>query len=152
MGLLEGINVNEGRGTDKPFLQFGAPWINAENLHHHLAEELIFGIKAKPCSYIPNDSLYKGEQCNGLELTLTDEKTFYPVAFGIKIIGLLMQLYPVHIRERAYYTNANPTGTGHLDKLLGIKNAFDLIRSKASIDTNVFQSWSEEITPFLLYR
>src|SRR6478752_4152829 len=32
MGLLEGINVNEGRGTDKPFLQFGAPWIKAEEL------------------------------------------------------------------------------------------------------------------------
>lgn len=152
MGLMEGINVNEGRGTDKPFLQFGAPWINAEELHHQLAEELIFGIKTKPCSYIPDDSLYSGEQCHGLELTLTDEKTFYPVAFGIKIIALLMQLYPTYIQERFYHTNANPSGKAHLDKLLGIKNAFDLIRSKASIDTNVFQSWSEEITPFLLYR
>src|SRR6187402_939289 len=32
MGLLEGINVNEGRGTAHPFTQFGAPWINAEEL------------------------------------------------------------------------------------------------------------------------
>jgi uncharacterized protein YbbC (DUF1343 family) len=152
MGLLEGINVNEGRGTDKPFLQFGAPWVNAEDLHGRLAEEMIFGIKTKPCSYVPMDSLYKGEQCNGLELTITDEKTFYPVAFGVKIIRLLMQLHPTCVRERSYHTNANPSGTAHLDKLLGIKNAFDHLRSKASIETNVFQSWSEEITPFLLYR
>ncbi|MEO7312037.1 MAG: DUF1343 domain-containing protein [Chitinophagaceae bacterium] len=27
-GLLEGINVNEGRGTTKPFKILGAPWVN----------------------------------------------------------------------------------------------------------------------------
>ncbi|MHC4745057.1 MAG: exo-beta-N-acetylmuramidase NamZ family protein, partial [Planctomycetota bacterium] len=30
--LLEGTNVSEGRGTRKPFLQFGAPWIDAGEL------------------------------------------------------------------------------------------------------------------------
>ena len=30
MGLLEGINVNEGRGTEYPFKILGAPWINAD--------------------------------------------------------------------------------------------------------------------------
>ena len=152
MGLLEGINVNEGRGTDKPFLQFGAPWINADELHGRIAEELIFGIKTKPCTYIPNDSLYKGEICNGLELTITDEKTFQPVSFGVKLISMLFILYPKHIQERAYVTNANPSGGGHLDKLLGIKNAFELLRSNASIQTSVSTSWPEEIYSFQLYR
>jgi len=152
MGLLEGINVNEGRGTEKPFLQFGAPWINAGELHQHLFDKLIFGIKSKPCRYVPKDSLYKGENCNGLELTITDEKTIQPVSFGIKLLSLLFELYPLHIQERAYVTNANPTGNGHLDKLLGIKNAFDLFKSNASVDPVVSQLWSEEITSFLLYE
>ena len=151
MGLLEGINLNEGRGTDKPFLKFGAPWINAEEMHEGLLDKLIFGIKTKPCSFVPDDSLYKGEVCNGLELTITDEKTIQPVSFGIKLISLLFNLYPQHITERAYVTNANPTGRGHLDKLLGIKNAFDVISSNASIETNI-STWPEEIGFCLIYN
>ena len=144
MGLLEGINVNEGRGTEKPFLQFGAPWIRAEKLQKELFEKMIFGIKTKPCSYVPTDSLYKGETCYGLELTVTDEKTFYPVSFGIKLISLLMQLYPNHIKERLYYTNANPSGKGHLDKLLGINNSFELLRSGINIETTNVAGWLAE--------
>lgn len=151
MGLLEGININEGRGTGKPFMQFGAPWINTEELHDQLFDKLIFGIKFKPCSFIPNHSVYKGERCNGLELTITDEKTVQPVSFGIKLISLLFDLYPNHIAERAYVTNANPTGSGHLDKLLGIKNAFALLKSNASIDTDVSKLWPEEISSACLY-
>ena len=83
---------------------------------------------------------------------ITDEKTIQPVSFGIKLMSSLFELYPQQIKERAYVTNANPTGSGHLDKLLGIKNAFDLLRSNASIETNVSEIWSAEITSFLLYK
>jgi uncharacterized protein YbbC (DUF1343 family) len=151
MGLLEGINVNEGRGTEKPFMKFGSPWINAEELHERLLDKLIFGIKTMPCSYVPNDSLYKEEICYGLELAITDEKTIQPVSFGIKLMSSLFDLYPQHITERAYVTNANPTGSGHLDKLLGIKNAFNLLRSGEKPDTDISGNWTTEITPFLLY-
>jgi len=152
IGLLEGININEGRGTDRPFMQFGAPWINADELHERLFDKLIFGIKAKSCSYIPADSLYKGEVCNGLELIITDEKTLQPVSMGIKLISLLFNLYPNLITERAYVTNANPTGGKHLDKLVGIKNAFDLFKSNASIETDVSGIWLAEIASARLYE
>ena len=152
MGLLEGINVNEGRGTDKPFLQFGAPWINAGELHDQLSDKLIFGIKSKLCNYVPNDSLYKGENCNGLELMITDEKTLQPVSFGIKLLSLLFELYPQQIKERAYVTNVNPTGGGHLDKLLGIKKSFALIKSGNKPNTDISDPWTTEIAPFLLYK
>jgi uncharacterized protein YbbC (DUF1343 family) len=152
LGLLEGININEGRGTDKPFMRFGAPWINAGELHDHFSDKLIFGIKSRSCSYIPSDSLYKGETCNGLELTITDEKTIQPVSFGIKLLSLLFELYPQQIKERAYVTNANPTGAGHLDKLLGIKNAFNHLKSGDQLNIDVSGQWTTEITPFLLYN
>lgn len=145
MGLLEGINVNEGRGTEKPFMQFGAPWIDAHDLQEQLFQKMNFGIKTKPCTFVPIDSFYKGEECYGLELIITDEKTFYPVAFGIKVISLLMQLYPSHIKERLYHTNANPSGTGHLDKLIGIKNSFALLKSGVAIETTAPAGWLDKI-------
>jgi len=152
MGLLEGINVNEGRGTDKPFIQFGAPWINGEELQMELKNKNITGIDLKPRSYVPADSLYKNEICYGLELNLTDANKFRPVSFGIALISVLFKLYPLQVKERAYVTNVNPTGGGHLDKLLGIKNAFELLRSNAFIETDASNHWPEEIASFLLYK
>ncbi len=151
MGLLEGINVNEGRGTDKPFMQFGAPWINAEELQMELKTKNFNGIDLKPCSYIPADSLYKNETCNGLELNLIEPNKFRPVAFGIDLISILLKLYPHQVKERAYVTNVNPSGGGHLDKLLGIKNAFEFLKHGKTIQTAVSQTWLSEIASFLLY-
>ena len=152
MGLLEGVNVNEGRGTDKPFMQFGAPWINAEELQMELKNKNVTGIDLKPCSYIPADSLYKNEACDGLELNLTDINKFRPVAFGIDLISVLLKLYPQWIKERAYITNANPSGGGHLDKLLGIKNVFETLKDGKTIQTDFSKTWLSEISSFLLYN
>src|SRR4029453_19435195 len=35
LGLLEATNVSEGRGTDQPFLLFGAPWLVQAKLAVH---------------------------------------------------------------------------------------------------------------------
>jgi uncharacterized protein YbbC (DUF1343 family) len=151
IGLLEGINVNEGRGTENPFMQFGAPWVNTEELLKELKNKNVTGIDLKPCSYVPADSLYKNETCFGLQLNLTGTNKFHPIAFGIDLISVLFKLYPQHVKERAYVTNANPTGGEHLDKLVGIKNAFELMKQGKTIQTDVSQIWLSEITPFLLY-
>lgn len=151
MGLLEGINVNEGRGTNRPFVQFGAPWINAEELKVLLDEKRFPGITFKTYSYIPTDSLYKDERCNGLELTVTGRERFYPVAMGVALVSTLLKLYPLHVKERFYVTNANPSGSRHLDKLLGVKNSFDLLKTEAVLQTDISQTWSQEISPYLLY-
>ena len=151
MGLLEGINVNEGRGTDKPFIQFGAPWINGEALHAELNKRSCAGIKMSPCSYFPIDSLYKNETCYGLDLKVTDAHRFHPVNFGIDLISVLFKLYPQQVKERAYVTNANPTGGGHLDKLMGAKDSFDLFKAGRAHQPDISISWLQEITPYLLY-
>ena len=150
-GLLEGINVNEGRGTESPFIKLGAPWIISEELKLTLAEKKLPGIEFKCCSYVPTGSLYKNENCNGLELRITDQDKFHPVTFGLAVISSLFMLYPKYIAERSYSTNANPSGAAHLDKLLGIKDSFDLIKQGRMLQTNISQDWRLEIRPYLLY-
>ena len=151
-GLLEGINVNEGRGTAHSFTQFGAPWINAEELRTTIIQKDLPGINIKSCSYVPTDSLYKNENCNGLELDITDRQKFCPVSFGIDLISALFKLYSDQVTERAYITNANPSGTGHLDKLLGVKNASDSFKQETAIKTELAGAWSIEVSPYLLYN
>ena len=150
-GLLEGININEGRGTDKPFSVLGTPWIDAETLVEQFQQKNLPGISVKTCTYTPADSLYKEEKCYGLELIITDEQKLGPVKTGIELLKTLISLYPEKIEERFYTTRANPSGGGHLDKLLGIENAFEQIRNGYHIDNDVSKSWPKIIRPFLLY-
>ncbi|MEL6823609.1 MAG: DUF1343 domain-containing protein, partial [Calditrichota bacterium] len=51
--LLEGIKINEGRGTETPFLVLGAPWINADSLTERLNKLELRGVKFQPHRYTP---------------------------------------------------------------------------------------------------
>jgi uncharacterized protein YbbC (DUF1343 family) len=150
MGLLEGINVNEGRGTHNPFHCCGAPWINADNLQNAFEKNKCPGISSHAISYTPESGLYANELCHGLQFFVTDQNIFRPVKTGIALLQTIINLYPDCCNERLYKTVANPSGAGHLDKLLGISNAFAKLQRNEIIDTSV-ESWGVLIQQHLLY-
>jgi len=152
MGLLEGINVNEGRGTDTPFEIFGAPWINSTFLQQAFMETLQPGMSSTPVTFKPLTGLYAGETCYGLKITVTSENDFRPVQMGIDLIKTLLHCYPVATKERLYHTVANPSGKGHLDKLLGIPDAFTTIKNGGLIQTIVADEWRQTMKKYLLYE
>lgn len=151
-GLLEGINVNEGRGTDKPFRICGAPFIRGEKLQEALVATCPEGVKIESIIYRPTEGLYKDETCEGVRFTVTDADILKPVALGITLIETLFRLYPEQISKRLYPTAVNPSGAGHLDRLLGVPGSFELLKNQTPINTDVRKIWPEAIKPFLLYK
>ena len=149
--LLEAVNINEGRGTALPFTICGAPFINAKELLQHWLLKNIPGVQAAAISYTPQSSVYAGQLCHGLQFTITNAAILQPVALGIALLQTLLQLYPQQITEKPYPTAANPTGTAHLDKLLGIPNAFALLKTGQAINTTVNPLWQHAIKNHLLY-
>ena len=151
-GLFEGFTINEGRGSDTPFTNFGAPWIDSTLLVNKINEMQLPGIQFSTITYTPSDSLYAGECCFGLSLSITDENIFLPVQTGITIIQQLLLLFPEHCKERLYKTVANKSGEKHSDKLLGIENSFLRLKEGNKIITELNVDWEKIITPFLLYH
>lgn len=152
MGLLEGINVNEGRGTAIPFKVFGAPWIRSVQLEKEFNLLSIPGISCKPVTYKPESGLYKGEICNGLQFSVTNPLKFQPVFMGLQLIRLLLLLNPLQCSERFYKTNVNPTGKYHLDKLTGVPETLDKLKKGEILSTVLKDSeWKTIIEPYLLY-
>lgn len=150
MGLLEGINVNEGRGTGTPFKVFGSPWINADELQNAFISLRIPGIKSYPISYKPSLGIYVNEVCHGLRFSLTRSQVFRPVNMSLKLIHLFLSLYPHQIIDRLYKTTVNPTGENHLDKLLGVKDSLEKIKNDKIPDTKLDNSqWKTIIRPYL---
>jgi len=151
-GLMEGINVNEGRGTNHPFEVFGAPWINAEEVKAAFDANQLEGIKATTITYSPQSSLYAGETCYGLQLNITDFPLFRPVKTGITLLQILLRLYPHQVKERLYATVANPGGTRHLDKLLGIPDALQQLANGIMPATLIAGKWKTIMENYLLYQ
>ncbi|HEY0079971.1 MAG TPA: exo-beta-N-acetylmuramidase NamZ domain-containing protein [Pyrinomonadaceae bacterium] len=94
VGLLETTNVSVGRGTDTPFEIIGAPWLDGRRLAAHLNARNLPGIRFVPVRFTPKASVFKGEECGGVNLIVTDRARFSPVRTGIEIAHALRRLYP----------------------------------------------------------
>ena len=94
MGLVEGTNVSEGRGTTRPFELIGAPWIDAEQLSRALNGKHLDGVRFRPVHFTPTFSKYEGKSCNGIEVHVMDRDTFNPVVVGLTVIATIHDLYP----------------------------------------------------------
>lgn len=150
LGLMEGINVNEGRGTPLPFTVFGAPWLKQELLLEAIHRDIPAGCRFESLSYVPQSSLFAGTECRGLRVHITDEKQFRPVRTGLLLIHHLLNLFPEQCAERLYPTVANPSGTRHLDRLTGLADSIRLVKENGNRDTGV-PEWAGEMAPYLLY-
>jgi len=150
MGLLEGVNVDEGRGTETPFRVCGAPWIAMAALQKELQEQLP-AVKVKGVRYSAQAGVYKNQLCHGVELFVTNEKLFFAVQTGIIVLQTLYKLYPNQLTERLYKTNINPSGQRHLDLLLGVKDAFAGIQNIEPFVTQLNIEWINTMSDYLLY-
>ncbi len=98
--LIEGTNISEGRGTDRPFLQFGAPWIESNDLVANLNRLNLPGIYFKPTSFTPTSSKHKGQICRGAEIIITDRNAVSPYFAGVNIIDTFGRMYPEKFQWR----------------------------------------------------
>jgi len=101
MCLLEGTNISEGRGTDKPFKWFGAPWINSKNLSQELNKLKLSGVVFVPKSFTPisipgvaDKPKYENQLCHGLEIRIIDRNKYNSVKTGISVLKKINELYP----------------------------------------------------------
>ena len=94
VGLLETSNVSVGRGTDTPFEVVGAPWIDGRRLAAHLNGRGLRGVRFVPVRFKPSASVFKGEECGGVNIVVTDRELFRPVRVGLEMAVALRRLYP----------------------------------------------------------
>jgi uncharacterized protein YbbC (DUF1343 family) len=94
IGAIEGTNISVGRGTDTPFEQIGAPWIDGRALAAALNASLLPGVRFYPVTFTPAaDAKLGGQKCQGVFLIVTDRDRLRPVRVGLQIASTLSRLY-----------------------------------------------------------
>jgi uncharacterized protein YbbC (DUF1343 family)/CubicO group peptidase (beta-lactamase class C family) len=102
IAMLEySLNYSVGRGTDKPFEQVGADWIEGAKLAAALNARGIPGVRADPVTFTPDSSHFAGKTISGVRFSLTDRDAFSSSLLGLELAATLEKLYPWKIKWEA---------------------------------------------------
>jgi len=94
VGLLEGTNLSEGRGTAKPFEWVGAPWIEPERWRDALAGLALPGVAFRPIDFVPTTSKHAGVPCGGVQIHLMQRDAVRSVSVGAALLATARRLWP----------------------------------------------------------
>ncbi len=94
--ILQNAGVSVGRGTEAPFEEFGAPWINGDEVAEALNARNLPGVRFANQPYIPVSGLYAGQRCGGVGIRVTDREAVRSMRVGLEIATVLQKKYPDH--------------------------------------------------------
>ena len=145
---FEGTNLSEGRGTDRPFEQIGAPWLDAQEVVRAMNERRLPGIRfeAVTMTVSPTAAKHKGQTIPAIRFAVTHRREYRPVRTSLLLIDEVRRRHP---RDFAW--------TGTIDRLTGS----DKVRLAVEGGRlhQLLEEWDREAAefresrkPFLLYR
>jgi uncharacterized protein YbbC (DUF1343 family) len=92
--LVEGSNLSEGRGTDRPFEWVGAPWIDARAWVDALNTANVRGVRFTPADKAPDSSKFAGQLCHGVSIQILDRLELRPMQLGVTLLETARSLTP----------------------------------------------------------
>ncbi|HQE16225.1 MAG TPA: DUF1343 domain-containing protein [Mycobacterium sp.] len=93
---FEGTNLSEGRGTDRPFEQIGAPWLDAAAVAATMNAMGLPGIAFQAVTVPVADTAAKfpGQTIPAIRLTITDRLAYRPVRTALLLIDTIRTQHP----------------------------------------------------------
>jgi uncharacterized protein YbbC (DUF1343 family) len=93
---FEGTNLSEGRGTDRPFEQVGAPWLNAPQVAASMNAMRLPGIRfeAGTMPVEPAAGKFPGQTIPAIRFVVTDRQAYRPVRTSLLLIDEIRRQHP----------------------------------------------------------
>ncbi len=150
VALLETTNISVGRGTDHPFEQIGAPYIDPSALAAYLTGRNIPGVSFSASTFAVADDAnhypYHGQTIPALHITLTDRRQLDSPELGIELLAAFNRLYPTQFNlakaERLLVS---------VNTMLALQNKDDPRKIAASWQADL-DAFKQRRQPYLLYH
>ena len=146
--LLEGTNLSEGRGTDTPFMLFGAPWLNNKKLIKNLQTYKFKGIQFSEHDFTPvsikgkaDNPKYNEIKCKGVKIRIYNKEKFNPFVVGMIIVNEIYKIHPDHFEFKDDF----------FDKLYGSDILRTGIINSENLD-NIIDTIEIELDKFMIQR
>ena len=147
--FFEATNVSEGRGSDLPFEQIGAPWLRNTEVVAAMNAMNLPGIRFEAVEFPTAETArkYPGQTLKGVRFTLTDRASYRPLATSLVMIDLIRQLHPDQF-QWAGATLERHGGSARLRQAIEGGTLAELLREWER-DQATFRT---KRAPYLIYR
>ncbi|NND72277.1 MAG: DUF1343 domain-containing protein [Rhodothermales bacterium] len=156
--LLEATALNEGRGTDEPFLIFGAPEVDAQSVVELLNDASLPGAEFSMQTYTPRSipgvaasPKHQDVTINGVRLTLLDADIYRPVETGVHVLTAIRDASPDSYLENTINERWMVLLSGS-DELRRSLLAGESAREILAGWQDQVESFQTQREPYLLYR
>lgn len=145
---FEGTTLTEGRGTDRPFEQIGAPWLDAQAVARTMNERRLPGVRFEAITMpvAATAAKHPGQTIPAIRFVVTDREAYRPVRTSLLLIDEIRRRHP---RDFAW--------TATIDRLTG-SDKVRLAIEGGSLPA-LLEEWEREATqfredrkPYLLYE
>ncbi|HET6777505.1 MAG TPA: DUF1343 domain-containing protein, partial [Gemmatimonadales bacterium] len=95
--LFEGTNLSVGRGSDMPFEQVGAPWLDTAAVLAQLRRAGPPGVRFTGTTFTPaspGDGKYADTLLSGIRLITTDRSRYDPTVAAVHLLTALQAVHP----------------------------------------------------------
>jgi len=143
LGIIETTTLSVGRGTERPFQMFGAPWVDGPAVARDLEARHIPGIRFVPCRFVPTTpgQPYQGKTCSGVCVSAIERDRLDPVLAGLHLVQVFYRLYPQ--RFKAYEGFATEVGS---------TGSWDLLTREGKSPAEVAGKWNDGLKRFANMR
>jgi uncharacterized protein YbbC (DUF1343 family) len=148
--LFEGTSLSVGRGSDAPFEQIGAPWLDTAAVLQRIRRANLGGVRFRGVSFTPRrpgDAKYADTLVTGVRLEVTDRAIYDPTATAVY---LLAAVHAQHHDRFAWIP-------AQFDRLAGGPALRETIAAGED-PASIVRSWAPDLDrfrerrrPFLLY-
>ncbi len=148
--LFEGTALSVGRGTDAPFRQIGAPWLDADRVIAQVTAARLPGVSFRRVEFTPRepgDQKYPSVSIHGIRLTMTDASTYDPLLTAMSLLASIQRIHPDSLGFRAAGFDRLAGGPGLREAILAGTPVRDIV---ASWQPGIAR-WEEYRRPSLLY-
>jgi uncharacterized protein YbbC (DUF1343 family) len=98
--LFEGTALSVGRGSDAPFEQIGAPWLDTAAIVRRLAAARLPGVRFSAVQFtprVPGDGKYADTVLAGIRLAVTDRAAYDPTRTAVHLLAAVQGVHPDRI-------------------------------------------------------
>ncbi len=98
--LFEATALSVGRGSDAPFRQVGAPWLDTTAVLARLREAALPGVRFEGASFrpvAPGDGKFADTLVAGVRAVLTDPAAYDPTATAVVLLDAVRAVHPRRI-------------------------------------------------------
>jgi uncharacterized protein YbbC (DUF1343 family) len=142
--LFEGTNLSVGRGSDAPFEQIGAPWLDTTAVLSRIRQSRMRGVRFRGVVFTPvrpGDGKFADTLVSGIRLEVTDRSTYDPTATAVHLLSTIRDVH----RERFAWVPAQ------FDRLAGGPVLHEQVESGMRAE-DIVQSWRLPLDRFRARR